>query len=601
MKYSRSVSVTFFILIALFISSTYTYDKLEPTHLPPAGLDSTKIPQLICLGFDDNRFADGVNWVKDVLLKDRVNPQGAGNKATFDGTPYMATFYIISNAEIKDAWRGVYDYGCEVGNHTLTHEHNMSDLNYEQGYQEVGECSKYIVNTIGIPPSQIYGFRTPYLACTLTENTTFKILKDLGFMYDCTLDNGTQGTQLQWATPYFPGTMEGGWIWYTAIATQGLWQTPTVIFLAPGATTPQDKGFDSGIWPNGKDLYGYLKATLDWHYNGTRSPMDIGVHSDYYSAENDGNLNFTTSYTTRRQALIKFLDYCATLPDVRIVRMVDFIRWMKNPVALDDLSKNHLYTIDKTIKSKNLLECVNVTATGITADLQGGKLTASGTINADGKLVAERLADVVLDPNNNLKDVNGFEITYTSNVPLRMILIQSDLESDKASHFIGLPSQPAGGTYSKPVSPVYFNKPRYMSDAIDAIPMDLSKVTKFAFSPMVLDTSVSVSFEITNITFYGTDKFGTVGVKHTPAANTKQSPVTLIHAGNHRLVLDSKHQGTWSFTVYTVSGRCVVNRRNCPLEKGRQTLTFQSPLADGIYFIRFSTNGVVVSERISVR
>ena len=92
-------SLYFLIAFFIIINSLSAYDKLEPTHIPPAGLDSAKIPQLICLGFDDNRFADGVNWVKDVLLKDRVNPQGAGNKATFDGTPCVATFYVISNAK----------------------------------------------------------------------------------------------------------------------------------------------------------------------------------------------------------------------------------------------------------------------------------------------------------------------------------------------------------------------------------------------------------------------------------------------------------------------------------------------------------------------
>ena len=589
----RFTSILYF-YCAIIQSTLLAYDKLEPTHIPPAGLDSTKIPQLICLGFDDNRFADGVNWVKDVLLKDRANPQGAGNKATFDGTPYVATFYVISNAEIKDAWRSVYNYGCEIGNHTLTHEHNMTDLNYDQGYQEVALCNKYIVNEIGIPPSHIYGFRTPYLACSITDNTTFKILADLDFRYDCTLDNGTQGTSIQWATPYFPGTMESGWIWYTAINTQGLWQAPTVIFLAPGASIPQDKGFDSGIWPNGKDLLGYLKTTLDWHYNGSRSPMDIGLHSDYYSAENDGNLNFATTYTQRQQALVSFLDYCEALPDVRIVTMIDFIRWMKNAVALDDLSKSHLYTIDKTIKSRNLVECVTVSSSGITATLENNKLTATGTIDATGKFVAERIADVTLDPKNNLKDVNGFEITYTSNVPLRMTLIQSDLEGNKASHFTGIPSAPAGNNYSAPVSPVFFEKPRYVSDAIDAIPMDLSKVNTFTFSPMSLDASVSVSFEITNITFFGTDKFEPVVIAPEKIHKPSRAPVSVIRAGKNRLVLDIQKQGEYSIDLYNISGQCVNKTGHTFLEKGLQTIILKNTLAQGTYVVittnkKFST------------
>src|SRR4051794_7843498 len=72
-------------------------DVVPPDTKPPAGLDSAKIPQLICLGFDDNFYGDGVRWVATTLFKDRYNPTGKGNRGSFDGTPMRATFYATSD------------------------------------------------------------------------------------------------------------------------------------------------------------------------------------------------------------------------------------------------------------------------------------------------------------------------------------------------------------------------------------------------------------------------------------------------------------------------------------------------------------------------
>ncbi len=55
----------------LLCSSLFAVDNVDRVQTPPAGLDSMNIPQLICLGFDDNRYSDGVSWVVDTLLVPR--------------------------------------------------------------------------------------------------------------------------------------------------------------------------------------------------------------------------------------------------------------------------------------------------------------------------------------------------------------------------------------------------------------------------------------------------------------------------------------------------------------------------------------------------
>lgn len=562
----------------------------DPAGTPPAGLDSAKIPQLICLGFDDNRYAEGIRWVTTSLMKGRMNAVGKGNKATFDGTPMRTSFFATSDAEQTAALREAYDMGFEVGNHTKTHQHNLYDLDYAKNLDEIGQCSKYLVNEVGMPPSQIYGFRTPFLAYSV-DNTSFKVLRDLGFLYDCTLDNGTQSTAIQWAKPYFPGTMDKGWMMYTNLVNPGLWQLPHVVFLGPGETTPREKGFDSNIWPkaaSGSVLLGYLKSTLDWHYKSNRAPLDLGLHSDYYTSENQSPdvKAFATNYEQRRQALIDFLDYAQTLPDVRVVSMVDFVRWMKNPAALDDLSKNGLYTLDNSLVSKNILTVATASGTGLTANLAGGTLTASGTISASGLLAAKRHADAVLSFSGHMGGAKGLRITYTSNRPLRITLAQEGLESAGASHFWEVPASATAKTLSVPATEIYFEKPRYVT--APAIGLDLTKVTKIILSPMVLDENGPVSFTVTDMALYGTNNLG-VGVKvRSRAVKVASEGARLAASGKDRLTLYVSAAGRYSIRFHSQTGRLIRSVPAAYYDHGFRTVPIGQVLPEGLYTVRIS-------------
>jgi peptidoglycan/xylan/chitin deacetylase (PgdA/CDA1 family) len=580
-----SAFVILSMLTALHVSA------LEPAPVAPAGLDSARIPQLICLGFDDNRYADGIKWVTGSLMKGRMNPAAKGNKATFDGTPMRASFFATSDAEQTAAIREAYDMGFEIGNHTKTHQHNLYDLNYADNLQEIGQCSKYLVNKVGMPPSQIYGFRTPFLAYSV-DNTSFKVLRELGFLYDCTLDNGTQSTAIQWAKPYFPGTMDKGWMVYTNLVNPGLWQLPHVTYLGPGETTPREKGFDSGIWPRaatGSVLLGYLKSTLDWHYKGNRAPMDLGLHSDYYTSENKSPdvLAFATDFEQRRQALVDFLNYAQTLPDVRVVNMVDFVRWMRNPAALDDRSKNAMYELDDSKVSSNILSKTTATGAGLTANIAGGTLTASGRINSTGLLSAKRHADVVLALPADLEGVKGLRITYTSNFPLRITFSQSDLEASAGSHFWEVPSSPAAAkTLSAPATEIYFEKPRPSVAGLPAL--DLAKVTKIVLSPMVLDENTAVNFTVTDLSLYGANKLG-VGVRATPRGKRAASAgARMTAAGKDRVTLYVSEAGKYAIRFYAPNGRLVKSLAPRRIDHGYNIVILPQPLTEGLYTVRIT-------------
>jgi hypothetical protein len=76
MKY-RACTIVPLLYIFLFIIATYAIDEVDYSTFPPDSMDSQTLPQLICLGFDDNKFYSGMKWVMD-MLQDRKNPAGVG-------------------------------------------------------------------------------------------------------------------------------------------------------------------------------------------------------------------------------------------------------------------------------------------------------------------------------------------------------------------------------------------------------------------------------------------------------------------------------------------------------------------------------------------
>lgn len=578
------------LLCAIAFHFCFGFDDLEPSVNPPAGLDSMAVPQLIAFGFDDNRYEDGVRWVVDTLLAGKLNPAGLGNKATFDGTPIKASFFVISNADQREAWRDAYNKGCEIGNHTVTHEKAMYDETYESHIEELGGCSKYIVNQLGLPPAHIQGFRTPFLAYADggdMPNRTFQSIKDLGMFYDASVENGTHSSAIVWTKPNYPWTMNytiGAIASLASYPTPGLWQVPHVNFLEPNTGAPKEKGFDSGLWPKGKsgpDFYNYLKNTLDWHYGlidtihswdqqsglvtilGNRAPMDIGLHSDYYSVVADTSnpdvMAFSSTVQERRQALVDFIDYALTLPDVRFVNMGDIVRWMQNPAAVADLSHNSLYEYTESIASPNLLKTAGISfneadgsSATIKSDDENGRIEFNATVSdPNKKYTARRAVDVIVEFGENIDGFDGFSLTYNSEFPLRITFVQDGLSASEDSYYFAVPTSANDTTVTIPLSNRFVRQPHYHEESVA---LDLTKIREIAISPMVIDTVKTGAFTLDNLVLFGSDKFGQgVGIAEASAVPKEYLFRSSLSADKVSFSIPSA--GEYQFVLYSVSGK----------------------------------------------
>lgn len=383
------------------VGPNYSYsDRRDPSANPPVNLPAAKVPLLVAFGFDDNGFSGldsssskgGLRFVLD-LAKGKKNPPGKGNAKTFDQAPIKFSFYCAaqyigasqneSPVYIRRAMREALIAGHEIGNHTYSHEHG-TQFTLDRWDAEINECTRWMIKPyephedienpdirrgIGHLAGNIFGFRTPFLEY---NDTMFTAITNLGFLYDCSIEEGWQenqdGTNFLW-----PYTLDNGSPG-NAKTTQdgvspligkhpGLWELPLYPVIVPADSKCKEYGAEPGLraklskvrdyidTANGKitgldwnlfvdfqmskaEFLAAMKYTLDLRLAGNRCPFLFGCHSDIYAeAYPDSMPNVTPQ--ERREALTEFLHYALSKPEVRIATMKEVLDWLRNPVALE--------------------------------------------------------------------------------------------------------------------------------------------------------------------------------------------------------------------------------------------------------------------------
>ncbi|MBN1984482.1 MAG: polysaccharide deacetylase family protein [Chitinivibrionales bacterium] len=322
----QKFSIGIFMIISLFFLTAFGSDNVPPNTKPPKGLDPKKVPQFVTIGFDDNTCSTGVVWACNYLKDKKNQGSSSNNPKTFDNLPVKVTFLFIG-VWPNSTYTMAAEQGHEIGNHTLTHHEAINDEDHFIPLPTWENDMKWCADTLQkfCPGSKIFGFRTPRLEY---EAETFNTLKRLNFAYDCSIEHAS-------GSPVWPYTLDNGA--HSSAKqripvpkTPGLWEFPVHDL---GSTT----GFDYNFY-NAGNVSGYasaLKKDLDARYNGDRSPLIINAHTEYYSEEwpkENPNVKWNSSIEQRRVALAGVIDYALQKPDVRFVRMIDIIHWMRDPV-----------------------------------------------------------------------------------------------------------------------------------------------------------------------------------------------------------------------------------------------------------------------------
>jgi hypothetical protein len=342
-------------------------DNMPASINPPGGLQPSRVPMFVMFGFDDNAYADGMNWVVSSLFANRKNR---------DGSPARATFFLIGGAAttdnggvfnpaggqteqgLIDSWKAAYLAGHEIGNHTWDHADGGDSRLLADWDMELGQANDFLVKTVGIPQCQLVGWRFPYLHF---DDYGFQAFQSAGYRYDTSIEfgydwwqppgfsNGFGNSNPEYGKHYWwPFTLDQGLDSSFACCSKGvqahpgLWEFPVHAFTRPDpADSTKVKtctGLDYNLWTTiasvdpSADFCGTLKYSFDQRYNSNRSPFNVGCHSDIYSQFNSvADSAFANKYDVRRAALKCFLDYVLTFPDARVVPFKNVIEWMLNP------------------------------------------------------------------------------------------------------------------------------------------------------------------------------------------------------------------------------------------------------------------------------
>jgi hypothetical protein len=276
---------------------------------------------------------------------------------------------------VRRAWREAVEAGNEIGNHTHSHPHGR-DLTAGQWEEEMRRCAEILVQPydvrggsaavaspagLGIPATEILGFRTPYLEYS---DATLAAVQNQGFAYDCSLEEGTQGDQ-DGRNFVWPYRLDHGSPGNPAIGPHpGLWEIPVYVFIVP----PDDEcerfgvarglrhrlkarqeyfdpeagkitGMDWNLWCEFSmtpvEFIATIEYTLERRLQGNRCPLTIGLHSELYSDRQAGaGCNATPA--ERRAALEALVRDLQRHDVVRIVSARELLDWLRRPVPLRD-------------------------------------------------------------------------------------------------------------------------------------------------------------------------------------------------------------------------------------------------------------------------
>ncbi|ASB49973.1 polysaccharide deacetylase family protein [Alkalitalea saponilacus] len=353
-------------------------DFRNESPVNPGGFPDGDVPQMIVLGSDDNTNVEGMNWILDFMAS-RSHKDGTSLRMSFySNSRSSADWHLPENHKLVEAHKRAYNLGHELGNHTSNHAfcvygqtgEGQIRITQDSIFRIVDEFSHDLIHLVGMNPKHIVGFRTPYLAWS---DSVFYVINNKGFWYDCsitesrlgpgryiwpfTMDYGASGTIGSWWTENH-GTSVG--------RHPGLWQLPCYSFQAPDSLFAyMDSlagrthnglitGLDYNMWSaprsgwllNKDQSLAVLKHTLKLNLEGNRTPMTIGMHSQYYADDFNGfGFQNIPSAADRRAVVEEFIDYALQFDDVWFVTGAQVIHYMRNPVEKEYYNPdNYLFT-----------------------------------------------------------------------------------------------------------------------------------------------------------------------------------------------------------------------------------------------------------------
>ncbi len=312
-----------FLLLALLLIASAASAQVSPCRLPgclapdqspPGGLKVAETPQIIVVTFDDA--------IQDRLETRSINPWW-GSVVNPGGREAHRTYFAQALYTQPTVARKLYLAGHEIANHT--HDHNTSTATTEAEWtRQIDGLTRFMRDTVGVNPSDIVGFRTPFLA---TNQALWKVLQQKKVLYDATLTEES-GSPFSKDLAHFvwPHTLNTGA--GTACTSSACPQTPIPgMWAVPLWVTYNTDGRSlSTMDPEGRfvddstGFYNALMYTFEKRYSGNRAPLGLYFHA--------GRLD----YPAQHAGLRRFFNTVMARGDVWVLTVRGLVSWMQQPV-----------------------------------------------------------------------------------------------------------------------------------------------------------------------------------------------------------------------------------------------------------------------------
>ncbi|MBI3725658.1 polysaccharide deacetylase family protein [bacterium] len=307
---------------------------VAPPSLPPV--------QLVVLSFDDCADTEGMSWIHDEL-----QALGLAGKATFFvttvyGDPDYASGPGWNWAQVQNAWKRFAAEGCELGNHT--HSHNLdlakspataidgTTMSKGAWRAELRRAHEQLVRWTGVSPTVA---RAPRLE---VSGDYFDALESLGYASDSSLELGGHfEPALSWPHGLRYGLAPDEWAtWGPAgvfahqsavgrhrVRSLGLAQWDRGPSLVASSSFIENLTF-SAFTPNPPTTWQaasqIVKDSFDRHLSGNRSPFHLGAHTFRFVFDpSTASQGEAVDWEGRRRILDDVLRHMLSKPRVRFV------------------------------------------------------------------------------------------------------------------------------------------------------------------------------------------------------------------------------------------------------------------------------------------
>lgn len=284
----------------------------------PLQVPSALIPQIVLLTFDDSVTTAALARVKRVL-SGRANPNGQPIKATF--------FVSLDSTYDPASIRQLYDAGCEIAVHTMSHETGES-TGLTRWRQEIAGCRFTLSRLCAIPESEIVGFRAPFLQ---PNDAAFRVLAERGFRYDSSFPEGLSGLSTSPANMVWPYTLDHGLAQAApparapAAGYPGLFEIPLWGQFTNGAVVTV---MDPPESLSTNEVTALWQANFLARYQGNRAPYGLFLHN----TSSGQWLSNPAQAEARIAALGAFIDWALAQPDTWFLTCRDLTEYMCAPV-----------------------------------------------------------------------------------------------------------------------------------------------------------------------------------------------------------------------------------------------------------------------------